>query len=199
MVSFTTKDGKKVEFKTKGGKKKTMPITRADGSKINVAVGKKKPAKKAPVVPKVKSEVKKATGKKVKGTLFKKGGIGLVQSDGTNKGNIPNKKLKCWMRTAPSGGVYRTCAVPEKKKQPKKQVRGKPRVGGKGGEKAVSKEMKVKRKTDAKKARATANPKRQTITKADGSVGVVRMKTKAQKAQAKRNLKDKQTMARIYK
>jgi len=45
----------------------------------------------------------------------------------TNDGNIPNSKMKCFMRTAKNGKPYRACAVPEKKKAPKKQVRDKPR------------------------------------------------------------------------
>ena len=45
----------------------------------------------------------------------------------SNDGNIPNSKMKCFMRTAKNGKPYRACAVPEKKKKPKKQVRGKPR------------------------------------------------------------------------
>tara|TARA_R110000787_G_scaffold132356_2_gene244544 strand:+ start:359 stop:715 length:357 start_codon:yes stop_codon:yes gene_type:complete len=44
-----------------------------------------------------------------------------------NDGKIPNSKMKCFMRTAKNGKPYRACAVPEKKKKPKKQVRGKPR------------------------------------------------------------------------
>jgi len=47
---------------------------------------------------------------------------------GDNKGNIANKKLKCFMLTAKNGGKYRTCVVPEKDKQPKKTVRNKPRA-----------------------------------------------------------------------
>ena len=45
----------------------------------------------------------------------------------SNDGKIPNDKMKCFMRTAQNGKPYRTCAVPEKKKKPKKQVRDKPR------------------------------------------------------------------------
>lgn len=45
--------------------------------------------------------------------------------------NIPNKKLKCFMRRAKNGAVYRACAVPEKDKKPKKQVRGNPIPEGK--------------------------------------------------------------------
>jgi hypothetical protein len=59
-----------------------------------------------------------------------------VGKDGSNKGNIPNKKLKCFMGRAKNGAIYRACATPAGDKKPKKQVRGKPRVGGKGGEKA---------------------------------------------------------------
>lgn len=44
-----------------------------------------------------------------------------------NTGNIKNSKMKCFVRTAKNGATYRACVVPEKKKQPKKQVRGKPR------------------------------------------------------------------------
>ena len=58
-----------------------------------------------------------------------------VGKDGSNKGNIPNNKLKCFMRSV-NGKPYRACATPAGDKKPKKQVRGKPRVGGKGGEKA---------------------------------------------------------------
>jgi len=198
-VSFTTKDGKKVSFKPK---KKGLKVKK--GSNLDKALGAKKlgksiassvvksAVKKVATKPKAPPKPKKA----IRGTILK-GGIGLVQKDGTNKGNIPNKKLKCFMRTAPSGGTYRTCVVPEKKKAPKHQVRGKPRAGGKGGERVYASDA-DRKKAEAskkKKARATKNPKRQTITKADGSVGVVKMKTKAQKAQAKRNLKDKQKKA----
>lgn len=44
-------------------------------------------------------------------------------------GNIPNSKLKCFMRNA-GGKVYRTCVKPEGNKQPKTQVRGNPRPAG---------------------------------------------------------------------
>ena len=40
--------------------------------------------------------------------------------------NVPNDKLKCFMLKAKNGGMYRTCATPEKKKQPKTQVRDDP-------------------------------------------------------------------------
>ena len=40
---------------------------------------------------------------------------------------LPNKKLKGFMLRAKNGAMYRTCATPEKKKAPKKQVRGAPR------------------------------------------------------------------------
>ena len=175
MVSFTTKDGKKVNFEPKAKKKKPT---------------------EAPAVPKApakpKKKPRKNTGKGIKG-------VGMVMDDGKNKGGIPNKKLKCFMRKAGNGGVYRTCVVPEKAKKPKMQVRGKPRGAGKGGEKAITPAMKEKRKADAKKARATANPKRQTITKADGSVVVVKKKTKAELAKAKKKLKDKQKKAKQKK
>lgn len=45
--------------------------------------------------------------------------------------NIKNNKLKCWMNRAKNGAIYRACATPEKKKQPKKQVRNNPRPEGK--------------------------------------------------------------------
>jgi len=40
---------------------------------------------------------------------------------------VADKNLKCFMLRAKNGGMYRTCATPEKKKQPKKQVRGDPK------------------------------------------------------------------------
>ena len=40
---------------------------------------------------------------------------------------VPDSKLKCFMRRGKGGGLYRTCATPEKNKQPKKQVRGDPK------------------------------------------------------------------------
>lgn len=48
----------------------------------------------------------------------------------SKKGKIPNSKMKCFIRTAQNGKPYRTCAVPEKNKKPKAQVRGKPRPAG---------------------------------------------------------------------
>ena len=45
-----------------------------------------------------------------------------VGKDGSNKGNIPNKKLKCWMGYA-NGKIYRACATPAGNKQPKKMLR----------------------------------------------------------------------------
>jgi len=45
---------------------------------------------------------------------------------GANKGNIPNKKLKCFILKAKNGAPYRTCTTPEKNKKPKKTVRGMP-------------------------------------------------------------------------
>lgn len=50
-----------------------------------------------------------------------------VGKDGSNKGNLPNKKLKCFNLRAKNGAMYKTCTTPEKNKTPKKQVRGKPR------------------------------------------------------------------------
>ncbi len=52
---------------------------------------------------------------------------GVNAKTGANKGNIANKKLKCFMLTAKNGGKYRTCVVPEKDKKPKKTVRDAPR------------------------------------------------------------------------
>ncbi len=40
--------------------------------------------------------------------------------------NVPNDKLKCFMLRAKNGGMYRTCATPEKKLKPKTQVRDDP-------------------------------------------------------------------------
>ena len=37
--------------------------------------------------------------------------------------NVPNDKLKCFMLKAKNGGMYRTCATPEKKKQPKTELK----------------------------------------------------------------------------
>lgn len=50
-----------------------------------------------------------------------------VGKDGSNKGNLPNKKLKCFILTAKNGGKYKTCTTPEKAKKPKKTIRGKPK------------------------------------------------------------------------
>jgi hypothetical protein len=118
--------------------------------------------------------------KKVKFTKAVKVGKG-----GENAGGIPNKKLKCFMRKLPpakGGGMYRTCAVPEKNKQPKKQVRGKPRGQGKGGERVY------KTDADRKKAQSGAGKKARaeksgnmTATKADGTVKVLKMKNKPKK------------------
>ena len=93
-----------------------------DAKKVKSKSGKvfKIKAKAAEVKPKKKIKINKAVS---------------VGKDGSNAGNIPNKKLKCWMGYA-NGKVYRACATPAGDKKPKKQVRGKPRVGGKGGEKA---------------------------------------------------------------
>jgi hypothetical protein len=94
-----------------------------DAKKVKSKSGKvfKIKAKAPEVKPKKKIKINKAVS---------------VGKDGSNAGNIPNKKLKCWMGKAKNGATYRACATPEKNKQPKKMVRGKPRVGGKGGEKA---------------------------------------------------------------
>jgi len=40
---------------------------------------------------------------------------------------VPDKKLKCFMRRAKNGGMYRACATPEKKKISKGEVRGAPK------------------------------------------------------------------------
>lgn len=44
---------------------------------------------------------------------------------------VADKKLKCFMLRAKNGGMYRTCATPEKDKKPKKQVRGDPKAASK--------------------------------------------------------------------
>lgn len=50
-----------------------------------------------------------------------------VGKNGKNKGNLPNKKLKCFILKAKNGASYKTCTTPEKDKAPKKTVRDKPR------------------------------------------------------------------------
>ena len=40
---------------------------------------------------------------------------------------VPDRKLKCFMRRAKNGAVYRACATPEKKKISKGEVRGAPK------------------------------------------------------------------------
>ena len=86
------------------------------------------------------------------------------------------------MRKAKTGATYRTCAVPEKNKQPKKQVRGKPRGQGKGGEKAYADAgaRKLAQSGRGKKARAEKSGN-MTATKADGTVKVLKMKNKPKK------------------
>ena len=77
-----------------------------------------------------------------------------VGKGGNNKGNIPNNKLKCFMRST-NGRVYRTCV----KKPGSKQVRGKPRSGGKGGEKAYKNAEDRSDLKVAKKMRRDVNKK----------------------------------------
>ncbi len=79
-------------------------------------------------------DYKKRLGKKVKDmTPAEKREYGRLRTKDSrsgnvkNTGNINNKKMKCFIRTAKNGKPYRACVVPEKNKQPKKQVRGKPR------------------------------------------------------------------------
>lgn len=97
-------------------------------------------------------------------------------------GKLPNKKLKCFMLKAKNGAMYRTCATPEKKKQPKKQVRGKPRGGKIGGEKAYAT---VADRTKAEKGRAIKKRADKsgnlTITKQSGEVKRLKIKKPAKK------------------
>ena len=106
--------------------------------KVKIVVSKPKPKPKPKIVeskpkPKPKENPKEKPKPKVKRKL--KIRDNSIKKDGSNIGNIPNKKLKCWMIKVPNRGMYRTCATPAKDLKPKKQVRGKPRINGKGGEK----------------------------------------------------------------
>ncbi len=97
-----------------------------------------------------------------------------------NDGNIPNKKLKCFMLKAKNGATYKTCAKPEGDKQPKKQVRGKPRPADKRVKPIVraypsDADRKTAAKGRGKKARAEKSGN-MTATKADGSVVVIKKK-----------------------
>ena len=84
----------------------------------------------------------KPVKKKIK--IKKTGGVNA--KTGANKGNIANKKLKCFMLTAKNGGKYRTCVVPEKDKKPKKTVRDAPRKEQKQKEKKKRRKKNQKRK-----------------------------------------------------
>jgi hypothetical protein len=82
-----------------------------------------------------------------------------AQEDIPNTGDIPNKKIKCFMRrNAKNGKVYRACAVPEKEKAPKKQIRGKPR------EEAKRKQPYIVAYPKSKPATSTA-PKKKLVKK----------------------------------
>ena len=87
---------------------------------------KKKGTHSMPDGSKMTGETHTKDSKPVKKIKIKKTG-GVNSKTGANKGNIANKKLKCFMLTAKNGGKYRTCVVPEKDKKPKKTVRDAPR------------------------------------------------------------------------
>ncbi len=133
----------------------------ADGKEMTGATHTKS---SVPVKPKKKFKIKKSVA---------------VGKGGENKGNIANKKLKCFMRKAKNGATYKTCAVPEKDKQPKKQVRGKPR--GEPRKKPVmnayadASARTLAQKGRAKKARAEKSGNL-TATKADGTVKRLKIK-----------------------
>ena len=96
---------------------------------------------------------------------------------------VANSKLKCFMRKAQNGGMYRTCATPAKDAKPKKQVRGKPRGQGKGGEKAYPSADARKKAQAGRGIKARAEKAGDlTATKADGSVKRLKMKNKPKKA-----------------
>lgn len=113
---------------------------------------------------------------------------------------LPNKKLKCWMmKNAKNGVMYRTCATPEKKKGPKKQVRGAPRPANqrktkylvaypngrpKPAKKATKPAIKAKPKPPAKQAKMTvkqAERAKELMNKAKKKIA----ENKAKKAPAK--------------
>lgn len=110
-----------------------------------------------------------------------------VGKDGSNSGNIPNSKLKCWIRkNAKTGGMYKTCAVPEKDRKPKKQVRGKPAKRPPAKKPimrayATDEARKKAQQNRAKKDRADKNPNRIPATKADGTVVPLKIKKKGKK------------------
>jgi len=116
-------------------------------------------------------------------TIKVKKGKGVkVGKSGANAGGIANKKLKCWMGKA-NGKVYRTCATPAKAKMPKQQVRGKPRVGGKGGEKAYPSADARKKEAKNRGVKARAE-KSGDMTFTKSSTGVtkrIKMKNKPKK------------------
>ena len=82
-----------------------------------------KPKKKIKLMKPKEPEPKKPKKIKMDAKQFEKSYAKTASKDG----KIPNSKMKCFMRTAQNGKPYRTCAVPEKNKKPKAQVRGKPR------------------------------------------------------------------------
>lgn len=88
---------------------------------------KKKATHSMPDGTKMTGETHSKDSKPVKKKIKIKKTGGVNPKTGANKGNIANKKLKCFMLTAKNGGKYRTCVTPEKNKQPKKTVRDAPR------------------------------------------------------------------------
>lgn len=105
MPDGTVMSGKTHNKDSKPVNKKKQSLLKA----IKDIKAKRKPAKKKPA-------------KKV-------GKLPKVGKGGTNKGNIKNDKLKCFMLTASNGGKYRTCATRKgmPKNPPREQVRDKPR------------------------------------------------------------------------
>jgi len=92
------------------------------------------------------------------------------------KKQIANKRLKCWMRVAKNGKPYRACAVPEKEKQPKREVRDNPRPEHKRkkpylvayGSAEERKKEQAKRRKETRVS--TAKPKKKIVEKPVKSV-----------------------------
>ena len=135
---------KKVKDMTDEERKEYTKLRVRESRDRNIGSIAPKPEEREAVVPKrrkLKIVVKEAPAKKKNLVLkrpdppAKKKNLVLKRPDPPPKKknlkvvskNVPNDKLKCFMLKAKNNGaMYRTCVTPEKKKQPKTQVRDDP-------------------------------------------------------------------------
>ena len=105
---------------------------------------------------------------------------------------VPDKKLKCFMRRAKNGAVYRACATPEKKKISKGEVRGAPKPANERKQPYLVSKAKAPAKA---KAKAPAKEKKRVFSMEDGK----KLKTHAKKHEGGMKGKHMKNMVKYMK